>query len=350
VLTRHSLRHKEWIIDQGPQGPVSGSLAAVVGTLTNVMLGIGHLSVSIAKASAYELSFHHHQAYQHFHNMKEKKSLPKVSTDGSKSVDDLTIADTSPHTETNIPEIHDGSSLSDPHPPQNVPSEYTFQESRTGDFKTAKSKSRWEKAQKHSPSHLYSRKSVSQAFPGFLSQRGNPYTSMILERKHRAKLRRENELAKHGSNSNTNGTLDENGKRRNVDSKGMAMARDIVATAGFTLATVVKIPMELTYNIAIGCHNAPIIWCNDDTVRKPTRIIGIPSGFVAAGKEFTLGWYDGITGLVTQPYNGARKDGAKGFAAGIGKGLGGLFFKGSAGKQAALLSRQTTRLSHLLPI
>lgn len=55
------------------------------------------------------------------------------------------------------------------------------------------------------------------------------------------------------------------------------------------------------------------------------------SGLVAAGKGFGYGLYDGLTGLVTQPYNGAKKEGAVGFLKGFGKGLGGVVFKPSTG-------------------
>lgn len=42
--------------------------------------------------------------------------------------------------------------------------------------------------------------------------------------------------------------------------------------------------------------------------------------------------FDGITGLVTQPMAGAKKDGAAGFVKGIGKGIGGIMLKPGAGK------------------
>lgn len=42
--------------------------------------------------------------------------------------------------------------------------------------------------------------------------------------------------------------------------------------------------------------------------------------------------YDGISGLVTQPMNGAKKEGAAGLVKGIGKGIGGLVLKPGAGE------------------
>ena len=54
---------------------------------------------------------------------------------------------------------------------------------------------------------------------------------------------------------------------------------------------------------------------------------GLAKGMFAFGK----GVFDGVTGIVTQPVKGARKEGAKGFAKGIGKGLVGVAAKPVAG-------------------
>ncbi len=87
-----------------------------------------------------------------------------------------------------------------------------------------------------------------------------------------------------------------------------------------------KAPMDLSLAIAQGFHNAPRLY-GDDTVRTPPRISGFHSGLRAAGSEFTFGVYDGVTGLVLQPYYGARKNGALGFVQGVGKGIGGFVLK-----------------------
>jgi hypothetical protein len=51
------------------------------------------------------------------------------------------------------------------------------------------------------------------------------------------------------------------------------------------------------------------------------------SGLKAAGQEFALGVYDGVTGVVSQPYTGARDNGAVGFVKGVGIGLTGFVLK-----------------------
>ncbi|KAI7597131.1 glycosyltransferase family 1 protein, partial [Hortaea werneckii] len=98
--------------------------------------------------------------------------------------------------------------------------------------------------------------------------------------------------------------------------------------SGFALLSM---PNDLHVAIAQGFHNAPRLW-GDATVRKPVRITGLKSGWVAARRELGYGIYDGWTGLVTQPY-GDFKDGVTvpaklaGLGVGFGKGLGGFVVK-----------------------
>jgi hypothetical protein len=84
--------------------------------------------------------------------------------------------------------------------------------------------------------------------------------------------------------------------------------------------------MEISLAIAQGFHNAPRLY-GDDTVRRPTRINGFHSGLKAAGEEFIYGIYDGWTGVVLQPYRGAKRGGPVGFVKGVGKGVGGFVLK-----------------------
>lgn len=84
--------------------------------------------------------------------------------------------------------------------------------------------------------------------------------------------------------------------------------------------------MDLSLAIAQGFHNAPRLY-GDDTVRVPTRVNGFHSGLKAAGEEFIYGIYDGWTGVVLQPYRGAKRGGPVGFVKGVGKGVGGFVLK-----------------------
>ncbi|KAH7323560.1 hypothetical protein BKA65DRAFT_511028 [Rhexocercosporidium sp. MPI-PUGE-AT-0058] len=111
------------------------------------------------------------------------------------------------------------------------------------------------------------------------------------------------------------------------------LATDFALDSGKGISRIVgtglKAPMDMTLNISRGFANVPSLY--GDTVRKEEKITGIASGLGAAGKGFGLGLYDGITGLVTQPMNGAKNGGLGGFFAGVGKGLGGVVCKPAAG-------------------
>ncbi|KAI9849857.1 MAG: hypothetical protein M1837_000071 [Sclerophora amabilis] len=108
------------------------------------------------------------------------------------------------------------------------------------------------------------------------------------------------------------------------------IAQDMAAETGRGLEksgkALAKAPMNLSLAVAQGFHNAPRLY-GDETVRRPRRISGIHSGMRAAGSEFVYGIYDGVTGLVVQPYIGARDDGLLGFVKGTGKGIGGFVLK-----------------------
>lgn len=104
---------------------------------------------------------------------------------------------------------------------------------------------------------------------------------------------------------------------------GTARASGKIAKAGF------KSPVDFTMALAQGFHNAPKLY-GDTTVRKQDRVTDLSSGLKAAGKEFGYGFYDGITGLVTQPLRGARKEGAAGFVKGAVRGAFGLVLKPGA--------------------
>lgn len=125
---------------------------------------------------------------------------------------------------------------------------------------------------------------------------------------------------------------------RSRGTSGSGSDRDVMRPTGvhmsrgigrFTTA-LAKGPMDVAMGLTKGCHNLPRLW-GDDTVRPHAQVSDFKSGVRAVGKEFGLGWYDGITGLATQPWRGAQKEGAVGFVKGIGKGMAGFIAKPTAG-------------------
>ncbi|KAL2020724.1 hypothetical protein VTK56DRAFT_8024 [Thermocarpiscus australiensis] len=108
---------------------------------------------------------------------------------------------------------------------------------------------------------------------------------------------------------------------------------DMAIGAGKGLARIVgagaKFHTNVCLGLARGFRNAPKLY-GDETVRPTEKVTGVASGLKLAGKEFGLGLYDGISGLVTQPWKGAAKEGGRGFVKGVGKGIGGLMLKPAA--------------------
>jgi hypothetical protein len=106
--------------------------------------------------------------------------------------------------------------------------------------------------------------------------------------------------------------------------------------AGSILGHSLRAPVAFFYNLANGFHNSPTILLSDRTVRSYPPITGFNSGLVRSGKEFGFGLYDGVTGLISQPYRGYKdaddrnQTPAVGILKGIGRGIGGLVFKTGA--------------------
>ena len=92
-----------------------------------------------------------------------------------------------------------------------------------------------------------------------------------------------------------------------------------------------RTPMNACLGLAKGFRNAPRLY-NDETIRPIEKVTGLTSGLRVAGKEFGFGMYDGISGLITHPWNGAKTDGGLGFLKGVGKGIGGAFLKPAGGR------------------
>ena len=111
------------------------------------------------------------------------------------------------------------------------------------------------------------------------------------------------------------------------------------STKSFTLTTVQGLgrivetdcaaPLAVTLGMTQGFRNAPALY-GDTTVRPATDVTGWQSGIKTAGKEFELGMYDGLSGILTQPYHGAKKEGGSGSVKEVGKQFAGVIAKPGA--------------------
>jgi hypothetical protein len=87
--------------------------------------------------------------------------------------------------------------------------------------------------------------------------------------------------------------------------------------------------VDIPFALAEGLRNAPAMY--GDKPRDLGPVTDWKTGGIVAGKGFVFGLYDGISGLVMEPVNGAKKEGALGALKGFGRGLGGMYWKPNAG-------------------
>ena len=59
--------------------------------------------------------------------------------------------------------------------------------------------------------------------------------------------------------------------------------------------------------LVIGLETLPLLYGTEER-RTRTKVTGIGSGLVAAGKGFAFGIYDGVTGMVRDPMRGAQTE------------------------------------------
>ncbi|KAF7550013.1 hypothetical protein G7Z17_g6002 [Cylindrodendrum hubeiense] len=115
---------------------------------------------------------------------------------------------------------------------------------------------------------------------------------------------------------------------------------DAAAGTGRGVGRIVSIgirsPMNFSLGAAKGFRNIPRLY-HDDLIRPIEKVTDLGSGIKVASKGLGYGVFDGVTGLVIQPWKGAEKDGAQGLVKGaqglvkgLGKGIGGFFMKPAA--------------------
>ena len=261
-------RSREYETEDGPWEPISGGAAALIGTLGNLSMGLADFPVEILKS------------FRTAHG--ELKEIHDRNRSGENTP---ATAAASTNTPVQSPPLSPTGATSSPTEASIPPSMSTV---LSNDSST--------KPQHHrhaSLTHHLSRSDTGSASQGPHEHRGS-----------------------------TTG--------EEVGQVGLETALSSAKAAGKIVSAGVKSPMDFTLSLAQGFHNAPKLY-GDTTVRQNEKIVGLHSGLKVAGKEFGFGFYDGITGLVTQPLEGAKKEGLAGFFKGAAKGVGGLVLKPAAG-------------------
>ncbi|KAG9601350.1 UDP-Glycosyltransferase/glycogen phosphorylase, partial [Aureobasidium melanogenum] len=297
-------RPREYEADEGPPEPISGGAGALTGTISTMMMGVADFPVAALKA----LRIH-------------PDAVPNKTTPDSQAASQQPSSETQLHRAASSRESA-VSPLSRPtSPARGASAGATF----NLDESLAKMGSPHLTAEDKTDKGKRSRSSsLAAALQGRLggqlrhrsgSRSGSTSRSSSPRRANAAQSQASAQGQSQGGETNLREVID----AAFGTSKGVSR----IVGAGF------KSPMDFTHALAKGFHNAPKLY-GDESVRKPDKITDFRSGLRAATKEFGFGMFDGITGLVTQPIEGAKKEGAAGFVKGVGKGIGGIVLKPGA--------------------
>ncbi|KAF3918122.1 hypothetical protein ABW21_db0209590 [Orbilia brochopaga] len=356
-------RHQEWQTSSGPIEPISGAAGALLGTIGSVMMGVGDFPREIFKAA------------------KQVGHAPKddLGSDAG-SIAMSTIATPPPTTKSAPPSTHSNSA--------SLSRKDSFESGRDSEVTSLSSYDSEQRGRSKEhlpelptpapivPDHardltptpapsIYSTKStVSNPEPGTKSHRSamaaainhihrSRSTSPMRKWRQakaaksqpnipttssrgrstspaRRKLHKEHHPEPHRSNTDTSIASHSSVATGMSQLEHSAVAGWLgVKGAGRIAGAVMKSPLDFSLAVAQGFRNAPLLY-GDTTVRKQDKITSMGSGLKVAGKEFALGLYDGVSGLVTQPIQGAKEEGHLGFWKGVGKGVGGLALKPGA--------------------
>ncbi|KAL1304257.1 hypothetical protein AAFC00_000671 [Neodothiora populina] len=303
-------RSREYETDDGPWDPISGSAGAIIGTISTMMMGFADFPVAAMKAiKVYPDGTKKEEAKPDGTTTPDERSsrdLRRESTDSQSRSRSQVVSGTSTPTEAV------GSSVK-PSPASTFNLNESFAKIGASGSNTPRDAS------------ASGERRTSSMANALRDQLGEPIRSQSPSTSGASRSR-----SRASSSTGRPGSPDSG--REGKGSRDMMATLDDVLKTGEGVSKIVsagfKSPMDFTHGLAKGFHNAPKLY--GDNVRKSEPITDFRSGLMAAGKGFGYGFYDGITGLVTQPLEGAKKEGAAGFVKGFGKGIGGIVFKPGA--------------------
>lgn len=127
--------------------------------------------------------------------------------------------------------------------------------------------------------------------------------------------------------SKSGGQLAATSKSHTAGAMAAASAKSLGNVIGRPYKSIfVDVPLA----VADGLYAVPKLYGSE--VRERDKITDFKSGTIVAGKSFVCGIADGLADLVIEPYRGGKKEGALGFAKGVGKGSLGFLVKTGAGR------------------
>ncbi|KAH6612052.1 sterol glucosyltransferase [Boeremia exigua] len=204
---------------------------------------------------------------------------------------------------------------------QNAPGELKYLELYQSNVITIEPR-RWDPISGGASSVLGTAVDLGTAFTGTFTK---PYTEYRDDRD-----RRQYEESTLAASRKQNGPGDEDKTASDASSQISATKRKPISAGQLAGASGKSIAMfapkalkgmmvDIPLAITDGLKNVPRAY--GETVRDHGPVTGFRSGATVAGKTFAWGFIDGLSDVVMKPYEGAQKEGAKGAAKGLGKGL-----------------------------
>ncbi|KAL2443709.1 Sterol 3-beta-glucosyltransferase UGT80B1 [Exophiala dermatitidis] len=276
-------RPREYEAEDGPWEPISGAAAALIGTIGNLSMGVADFPVEILRSLR--------TASEDLKEIRERRKARSGTSTPIPGEEAASINEARSSEETSTPTLSSAAST-------------------------------WAMSEK-------SQETAGPALPKgnamatVMSADGSIRSPQSRRRSSSLRTSRSGSPLPGGEGGRTPSTGEE------VGQVSLETAIDGARAVGKIVSAGMKSPLDFTLSLAKGFHNAPKLY-GDDTVRRNEKIVDFQSGLRVAGKEFGYGFYDGITGLVTQPMAGAKKEGAAGFFKGAAKGFGGLILKPGA--------------------
>ncbi|KAH7394543.1 hypothetical protein BKA66DRAFT_303361 [Pyrenochaeta sp. MPI-SDFR-AT-0127] len=297
-------RAREYVPDEGPWDPFSGAAGALMGTATSMMMGVADMPIQTLKL----LQIHP--------DSKSRKGKEKATgSEASPSVDSSrTGRPQAAKSTTNTTDASAKSGTSTPPATESQGPSSTLTRSSTDNTVLASPDT------PGTPTHRST--FMSQAFGE--STGGSRSASRDRARHHAGSACDiVDRLGHHRRNSSIPATESRSSNGTTAGSPNIAESVESAMDTGKGLARIIgagfKSPMDFSLNVAKGFHNVPKLYGAE--VRQVDKVTDLQSGLRTAAKEFGFGLYDGITGIVTDPYKGAKKEGGVGFVKGVGRGL-----------------------------
>ncbi|KAF3402070.1 Sterol 3-beta-glucosyltransferase UGT80B1 [Penicillium rolfsii] len=131
------------------------------------------------------------------------------------------------------------------------------------------------------------------------------------------------QMIKNGDNSTRSMASIENASsdsvRHGARLAGRMAGASVKSLANFVPTALKGMTVDIPLAMTEGMRNVPRLY--GEKPQHDGCVTGIKSGFALGGTGFALGMVEAVSDVVVKPYQGFRKDGAKGAVTGVGKGM-----------------------------